>query len=118
MNGAKIPFWQLFSLFFIITIIALSQLWAVPADKPAGMMTQMMGSSMGEMMRMMHASNVTLNDLLWWHTEEQGVKQSKHGQFSPFLYQVHSLTTKVIFLLTPFILAGAAVLVASWLWGD
>ncbi|GEM_PF-3635458 len=118
MNPAKIHFWQLIAVFSIVAIIAISQSWAGSGGKPAGMMTQMMGGAMGSMMKMMHASNITLNDLLVWQTKEKGVSQSKAKEFSPYLYQLHHWTTKTIFFLTPFILAGVAIIVASWLWGD
>ncbi|SDD66464.1 hypothetical protein [Sporomusa acidovorans] len=109
--NAKKHFWQLAFGFLLLVVLALMSAWNEQRTQ-AGMMAQMMGGSMGDMMRMMHASNITLADLLTWKSEvgmTQGAKQA-----GSFLMWVHTVTTNTIFLLVPVILAGTVFLLIVW----
>lgn len=114
MNPTKVPFWQLSFIFLLIIVLALILVWQDYKAEASDMMTQMMGQSMGDMMRMMHASNITLSDLLVWN---QGMNQSMtmemHNQ-GGYLKWVYDFTTNTIFIITPFILSMTVVLLIVW----
>lgn len=110
MNVKK-HFWQLTFGFLLLVMPALISSWSTYQNQD-GMMMQMMGQSMGDMMRMMHASNISLADLLTWKNE-MTMPQSALGA-STGLMLVHMLTTNIIFLLVPVILAGTVFLLIVW----
>lgn len=111
MNRAKIHFWQLTLLFLIPTILTLGSVWSRPQEQSSDMMTQMMGSSMGDMMKMMHASNITVNQLLHWQNQEGGMQKLEKPAY---LVMVHRFTTDFVFLLTPVVLCGTVFLLIVW----
>ncbi|SDD72167.1 hypothetical protein [Sporomusa acidovorans] len=114
MNQAKLHFWQLSFIFLVVAVLALFQVWSNNQAESSDMMTQMMGQSMGDMMRMMHASNITLSDLLTWKQEmAQTMNMNMHDQ-GGYLRWLHDFTTSIIFFLTPFILAGTLLLLIVW----
>lgn len=114
MNRVKLPFWQLSFIFLLVVVLALMAMWQNHQAETSDMMTQMMGQSMGDMMRMMHASNITLSDLLVWKQEmAQTMTKNMHDQ-GGYLRWVHDFTTNIIFFLTPFILSIAMLLLIVW----
>ena len=114
MNQGKIPFWQLSFIFLLVVVVTLCNVWQNHQTETSNMMTRMMGQSMGEMMRMMHASNITLSDLLVWKQEvAQSMTMNMHDQ-GGYLRWVHDFTTDIIFFLTPFILSITMLLLIVW----
>lgn len=112
MNVAKIHFWQLTFFFLLLSVLALISGWSNVQTVDPGMMGQMMGMSMGEMMRMMHASNITLLDVLQWKTEAMpGMNMAEQDWY---LIWVNSFTSNVVFLIAPLILAGTVFLLIAW----
>lgn len=113
MNKAKLHFWQLTFSFLLLVVVVLGSAWSNWQPAESDMMTQMMSQSMGEMMRMMHASNITLAQLLWWNAEN-GNSRDPNKEQSQYLVWVHTFTTNVVFLLTPLVLGGAIFLLIMW----
>ena len=113
MNPAKVHFWQLAFLFLLLIILVLGAAWSSAAQSDLDMMTQMMAGSMGDMMKMMHASNITLAQLFWWQSEMGMPAPAMEGQ-SQYLQWVHTFSTNMVFLLTPIILCGAVFLLIVW----
>ena len=113
MIYVKKHFWQLsFLLLFLVVWVLLGE-WGQYRQEKQDMMTQMMGQSMGSMMTMMHASNITLQDLLQWKAE--GLMPNSHRMHSNgYLRWVHELTTNIVFLLTPLSIGGAILLIIVW----
>ena len=99
-------------LFLLVVVFALLTVWQSHQTESSDMMTQMMGQSMGDMMKMMHASNITLSDLLVW---KQDIAKSMNTQSEGgYLGWVHDFTTRVICFLTPFILSITMLLLIVW----
>jgi hypothetical protein len=73
---------------------------------------KMMGQSMGDMMHMMHASNISISDLLVWN-QEMGQSGNMHDQ-GGYLRWVYDFSTTVIFLLSPLTLAMTILLLIVW----
>lgn len=113
MNLAKVHFWQLAFLFLLLTMLVLGTVWSGDIQSSSDMMTQMMGGSMGDMMKMMHASNITLVQLFWWKSETGMSAPAMEGQ-SQYLKWVHTFSTNMVFLFTPLILCGAILLLIVW----
>lgn len=112
MNRNKLPFWQLSFMFLMLASLTLLYLWHNYQAEESGMMTQMMGQNMGDMMRMMHASNISLSDLLIWN-QDMGQSGNMHDQ-GGYLRWVYDFSTTVIFLVTPLIVAMTMLLLIVW----
>lgn len=113
MNKTKLHFWQLSFIFSIIVVFVLFGMWTNYQAETSDMMSQMMGQSMGDMMRMMHASNITLSNLLVWNQEMVQSNMNMHDQ-GGYLRWVYDFTTTVIFFLIPFILSITLLLIIVW----
>lgn len=111
-NKKKIHFWQLALLFGAITIIILFALWSQAPTQSAGMMD----NSMGNMMKSMHLSNITIYDLFdtMGQQQEAGGTQSHHQNQSAIIINLSYLTTGTIFILLPLIIGGAIFLGIVW----
>ena len=113
----KLNFWRLAFLFTGFAIITLFLLWNSPQEKQA----QMMDGSMGNMMKQMHVSNITIYDLLGkggrqGQMEEQMSEMHSHHQGqAPIIYKVNYLSTALIFLLLPLIIGGSIILAIVWI---
>lgn len=116
-NKNKLNFWWLVYVFGGLTVMILFQLWNSPQQPKA----QMMNTSMGNMMKQMHVSNITIYDLLN-KSETQSQMQiqmremfSHHQDQSSNIYRLNYLTTSVIYLLLPLIIGGSIILAIVWL---
>lgn len=107
----KLNFWRLAILFIGFTVTILLLLWNSPTiPKPA-----MMNGTMGDTMRGMHTSNITIYDLLGnSEVKQQVAEKEEHHAKSP-VYAIGVWTTGVIFLLMPFILGGSVILAIIWM---
>ncbi|HMM21518.1 MAG TPA: hypothetical protein PKA10_12430 [Selenomonadales bacterium] len=114
MNPTKLHFWQLTGVFVLLVIVAVGLQWHSYQVQEKNMMTQMMGQSMGNMMRTMHASNVTTAQLLTWRTENGGMGNSRQKESTESMQWMNRFTTNTIFILLPFIMAGTAFLLIVW----
>ncbi len=109
----KMHFWRLVVLFGALILITLFLLWSnSPMQKAA-----MMDTSMGNMMKSMHLSNITIYDLFdtMNSQKEMSALKSHHLNQSPVIYQLSFLTTGIIFVLLPFIIGGAILLGIVWI---
>lgn len=113
MNPAKVHFWQLTFFFLLLIMLVLGSAWSGASQSNADMMTQMMGGSMGDMMKMMHASNITLVQLFSWKAETS-ISAPAMKEQNQYLQRVHTFSTNMVFLLTPVILCGAILLLIVW----
>lgn len=107
-------FWQLSFLFLLVAVFTLLTVWESHQTENSDMMTKMMGQSMGDMMKMMHASNITLSDLLVWKQDMAKSMSMNMQNEGGYLRWVHDFTTRVIFFLTPFILSITMLLLIVW----
>lgn len=119
-HNGKLNFWRLAFLFGGLTIITLFLLWSSPQQPKAGMMND----SMGNMMKQMHVSNITIYDLLK-KGETQNPMQSQMSQMSQMsshhqnqasiIFKLNFLSTAAIFFLLPLIIGGAVILTIVWI---
>lgn len=109
----KINFWRLALLYMGATILILFFLWSSPY-KPN---SQMMASSMGNMMKAMHLSNITIYDFMGNEKAEQSTTEvaSHHNDESSPVYKMGIMTTSIIFLLLPFVIGGTIILAIVWI---
>ena len=113
----KLNFWRLAFLFAGLAIITLFLLWNSPQEKQA----QMMDGSMGNMMKQMHVSNITIYDLLGkggqqgQMAEQMSEMHSHHQGQAPMIYKLNYLSTAAIFLLLPLIIGGSIILAIVWI---
>jgi len=113
----KLNFWRLAFVFGGLTIIILLLLWSSPGQPKAQMMT----SSMGNTMKQMHVSNITIYDLLKKdemqdQTQSQTSETSSHHQNqASIMFKLNFLTTALIFLLLPLIIGGSIILAIVWI---
>ena len=109
----KMHFWRLVILFGALILITLFLLWSNAPMQKAGMMD----SSMGNMMKSMHLSNITIYDLFdtMNSQQEMSAMKSHHLKQAPVIYQLSILTTSIIFVLLPFIIGGAIMLGIVWI---
>lgn len=112
----KLNFWRLTFIFLGLVITTLFFLWNSPQEPKAQMMTD----SMGNMMKQMHISNLTIYDLLTngegqSQTQNQSNNASNHHQGQEDgITKLNFLTTAIIFILLPFIIGGAIILAIVW----
>ena len=113
----KLNFWRLAFVFAGLTIIMLFWLWNSPQQPKA----RMMNDSMGNMMKQMHVSNITIYDLLKNGEIQSKVKaqmsemHSHHQGQAPIIYKLNFISTSVIFLLLPLIIGGSVILAIVWI---
>ncbi|MGE5404908.1 MAG: hypothetical protein ACM3PP_08205 [Candidatus Saccharibacteria bacterium] len=114
MPDKRKHFLQLSIVFGAITILALLNAWGFTAGKEPGM--AMMGQSMGQMMRSHHAENITFWDLFGsGEAMQMGMDMSSHHSGGSHMQSIHRLTTIVIVILLPFVVAGAVFLGVTWI---
>jgi hypothetical protein len=113
----KLNFWRLAFLFAGLTIITLFLLWNSPQQPKV----QMMDSSMGNMMKQMHVSNITIYDLLK-NDDMQNQMQSQMSEMSShhqnqasIIFKLNFLSTAIIFFLLPLIIGGSIILTIVWI---
>lgn len=119
MQKNKLPFWQLSTIFIMITLLTLGISYGYGIEQNTGMMSQMMGSSMGNMMGSMHAQNITIPDLIRQQemmeaATGQNQDHASHHEDAGPLKTTHYLTTATIAVLLPLILAGTVFLAIIW----
>ena len=109
----KLNFWRLAYFFIGLSAIVLFLLWSKPYEAPA----QMMGSSMGNMMKDMHVTSSTIYDLFTKseNSSQMNEMHKHHQEQSPIVYKMNFLSTAIIFLLLPFIIGGAIILTIVWM---
>lgn len=112
-NKKKRHFWHLAFIFGALIVITLVLLWSSPQGEQAGAMD----SSMGNMMKQMHLTNVTIYDLLENHEQSSSMDamHSHHQNQLPVIFKFNFLSTSIIFLLLPFIIGGTIILAVVWL---
>lgn len=106
-------FWILLILFGLLTIAGLM----INQSAQSGSMGDMMSMSMGGMMKQMHASNLTVAELLQSAYESHGMSMGDmagHHEIPPLLQSIGFLSTVTIFILLPLILGGTALLLVLW----
>ena len=108
----KLNFWRLAFIFTGITVIILFMLWSSPQSGKASMMD----SSMGNMMKSMHVSNIDIYDLFGKaeNSEQMNQMTQMHSSQSPIIYKLSFVTTSIIFILLPFIIGGTIILALVW----
>lgn len=108
----KLNFWRLAFIFIGITVLILFMLWSSPQTNKASMMD----SSMGNMMKSMHVSNIKIYDLfsISDDTEQMNQMTQMHSNQAPIIYKLSFLTTSIIFILLPFIIGGTIILALVW----
>ncbi|MGJ7920265.1 hypothetical protein [Neobacillus sp. LXY-4] len=108
----KLNFWRLAVIYIGMTATILLLLWSSPFKSQ----TAMMGSSMGSMMKGMHASDTTIYSLLSNPVDQQQQMNGMagHHENSP-VYNIGVLTTGTIFLLLPLIIGGSIILAIIWI---
>lgn len=118
LDKKKIHFWQLTFVFASITILAL----AYSYGSYNGNQSQMMSTSMGQMMGM-HLNNITVRELI---TQQEQVDlnqnqtqtsehSSHHSGMNNFITIIHFLSIAIIVMLLPFIMGGSVFLAIVWL---
>ncbi|MCX7921778.1 MAG: hypothetical protein N3B21_07180 [Clostridia bacterium] len=114
LDKKKHHFLQLVVIFGAITLLTLLFAWGSREGTTSSM--GMMGQSMGSMMQSMHAKNVTISDLIKQQeqTEMSSGMSSHHESGSMSIKISHYLTTGIIIVLLPFIIAGAVFLGIVW----
>lgn len=114
MNDKHRSFWILLLVFGLLTIGGLM----INQSNQSGAMGEMMSMSMGGMMKQMHASNLTVAELLQSSYESHGMSMEDsagHHEIPPLLQSLGFLSTMTIFILLPLILGGAALLLVLWI---
>jgi multisubunit Na+/H+ antiporter MnhB subunit len=112
-NSKKLNFWRLSFVFIGITVLILFMLWSLPQESKA----TMMNTSMGNMMKTMHVSNINVPDLLSQseYPEQMAAMNQMHSNQAPIIYKLSFITTSLIFILLPFIIGGTIILALVWL---
>lgn len=118
LDKKKHHFLQLAFIFGAITIISLMASWGYRNASDAS--KEMMGQSMGKMMQGMHLQNITIGDLIRQQESAEaasntGMESHHAGSGNTGLETGHFMTTAVIVILLPFIIAGAVFLAIVWL---
>jgi hypothetical protein len=107
----KLNFWRLAVLFTGMTITILFLLWSSPYKSKSAMMN----STMGTMMKSMHASNLSINGLLQNPSaQQQATSTEQHHENSP-VYKIGILTSSIVFLLLPLLIGGSIILTIIWI---
>lgn len=131
----KINFWRLAVIFMGFTVITLFFLWITPHEPKASMMT----ASMGNMAKNMHLNNLTIYDLFGESNMsgdsqdniqnnntgnsiinaagtsiQNGTADNHHVETSGLL-NTSTMTTVIVFGLTPLIIGGTIILTIVWI---
>lgn len=115
ISKKTLHFIQLSVIFLLVTTLGLAANWGHIQEMRS--QSEMMGMTMGDMMAVMHGSNLTFADMLW--PDEGMVSQvsmtAHHERGRDFISISHYWSTAMIIILLPFILAGSVFLAISWL---
>lgn len=111
-DKGKLNFWRLTVLFLGMTITILFLLWSSPNKSKSAMMD----SSMGSMMKNMHASNLNIYGLLQNPSNEQSQASNtaEHHKDSA-AYKIGVLSSSIVFLLLPLLIGGSIILAIIWI---
>ncbi|WP_310828740.1 hypothetical protein [Paenibacillus pedocola] len=114
-NKQKKPFWQLCSVFAVIVGLALALSWGNRTENVA-----QMDHSMANMMKDEHLGNTTVQDLFTFGTNDSvevasvNSEHTGHHSQEGKLYTMHIVTTALLVLTLPIILAGTVFLAIVW----
>lgn len=109
----KRPFWQLSTVFIILILFVLSISYGYEITENTGMM----GKSMAGMKASMIGPNITINDLLKQPESMMNASGQGHSEHHAELSELqftHYITTIIIIVLMPLILAGTVFLTIIW----
>lgn len=107
----KLNFWRLAVAYAGITITILYLQWSPPFKSKSAMMN----TTMANMMRQMHASNLKIDDLLQNpRAPQKKAEMAGHHVDSP-AYKMAVLTTSAVFLLLPLVIGGSIILAIIWI---
>jgi ribonuclease D len=113
----KLNFWRLAFIFAGLVVIILVLLWNSPQESKA----QMMDSSMGNIMKQMHVSNISIYDLLKKEDiqnqmqSEMSEMSSHHSNQASIIFKLNFLSTAMIYFLLPLIIGGSIILAIVWI---
>lgn len=115
LDKKKHHFLQLVIIFGAVTIISLLSAWGYRSKVETSM--KMMGQSMGNMMSTMHAKDITVSDLFKQEEKVEAATgmEGHHNSQDDFLKNSYNITTALIIILLPFIVAGSVFLGVVWL---
>jgi hypothetical protein len=119
------PFIKLSIIFGMVILITIFYEWGTNWNKMS--QSSMMSQSMGDMMSGMKLKDVTMKDLIRQQEMQQGSQNQQsvsqdqqsqghnsHHASNGFMGQLHSVTTRTILILLPFIIAGSVFLAIIW----
>ncbi|MNC20324.1 hypothetical protein D3C75_682690 [compost metagenome] len=115
LSKQKRPFWQLCSVFGVIVGLVLALSWGNRTEEVA-----QMNHSMADMMKDEHLGNATVKDLFSFEASDSAVvaadnsEHTRHHIQEGKLYTTHIVTTALLVLTLPMILAGAVFLAIVW----
>ncbi|MNM98871.1 hypothetical protein D3C81_1114140 [compost metagenome] len=115
LSKQKRPFWQLCSVFGVIVGLVLALSWGNRTEEVA-----QMNHSMADMMKDEHLGNATVKDLFSFEASDSAVVAADNSEHTGHhiqegkLYTTHIVTTALLVLTLPMILAGAVFLAIVW----
>lgn len=115
LNKKKLHFYQLCFISIGVVVITLLINWGYfPFE---GKSESMMTKSMGGMMSSMHLKNIKLSELFISETQNKGSISSNNTTETTISYKkgIHYITTIIIIVLLPFIIAGTVFLTIIWI---
>ena len=114
LDKKKHHFSQLSVIFGAIVVLVLLSNWGYYSGVETGM--SMMGDSMGSMMRTMHGEEITIYDLISQQNriEATTVQENHHESIDKFLAISFDVSTALMMVLLPFIVAGTVFLSIMW----
>jgi ABC-type sugar transport system permease subunit len=116
-NKQKKPFWQLTSVFAVIVVVVLALSWGYRTGNVA-----QMNHTMADMMKDEHLGNTTIRDLFTFEAEDSteapttdnNSEHTGHHEQNSRLYATHIVTTALLVLSLPIIVAGSIFLAIAW----
>lgn len=111
----KMPFWQLTAVFTVITVLVVALSWGNSTENAA-----QMDASMADMMSNESLATATIPDLFTYEgmaavgTEDGSSQHEGHHEQRGKLYTIHIVTTALLLLTMPLIIAGAVFLMIVW----
>lgn len=113
LRGNKQPFWHLCLIFGSITLLIAGLSLGYGQNQINGMMSD----SMGNMMKTMELSEVTIQDIIRQYEPSvngQDQEHSGHHDEAGSMKMIHDFSISTIVLLLPLILAGSLFLTIAW----
>lgn len=114
-NKQKRPFWQLCSVFGVIIGLVLALSWGNRTEDVA-----QMNHSMADMMKDEHLGNTTVQELFSFEESDNPEVAADNSEHTGHhiqegkLYTMHIVTTALLVLTLPMILAGTVFLAIVW----